>query len=83
MEKAESKNFQVTTPREFELSVVNTKDKNGIFHIFIADVGVKYEKEYISKIKLSYRYKSYLGFCVVCVGSSFCKKSSVMNYNLH
>lgn len=57
IEKAQTETFVARPPIEFELSIVNTKDKSGRFNIMIADVGAKYEKEYISKIKFTFGYK--------------------------
>ena len=57
IEKAQTDTFVARPPIDFEISVVSTKDKGGKFHIFIADVNVKYEKEYISKIKFTFGYK--------------------------
>lgn len=57
IKKSQTDLFQVRPPVEFELAVVNTKDKGGKFRIIVADVNVKYETQYISKIKISYGYR--------------------------
>jgi len=56
IEKSQTSLFKVQPPIEFELVVVNTKDKGGGIRVMIADANVKYKTESLSKIKISYRY---------------------------
>jgi len=56
IEKSQTKLFKVQPPIEFEIAVVNTKDKSGGIRVMIADANVKYKTESLSKIKISYRY---------------------------
>ena len=51
--KSESKEMKLQTKIDFELSVITDKVAEGKLKIFIANIGGKYEKESISKIKFS------------------------------
>lgn len=51
--KSETDDMKLKTWIDFELSVVTEKKAEGKVKIFVADVGGKYEKESISKIKFT------------------------------
>jgi translation initiation factor 2B subunit (eIF-2B alpha/beta/delta family) len=51
--KAESNEMSLQSKIDFELSVITDKVGEGKLKIFIANIGGKYEKESVSKIKFS------------------------------
>jgi len=56
LNKAKTDGFRLNVPIEFELAIINKKEKGGGIEIFIADAKGKVEKEHISKIKFSYTW---------------------------
>ena len=57
VESASEDSFQITSDIEFELAVINSKEKGGGLKLFVVDAKGKFEDQAISKIKFSMGYR--------------------------
>lgn len=57
IESASEGSFQITSDIEFELAIINSKEKGGSIKLYVVDAKGKFEDQAISKIKFTMGYK--------------------------
>ena len=57
IDSASQDSFQITSDIEFELAVINSKEKGGGLKLFVVDAKGKFEDQVISKIKFTMGYQ--------------------------
>lgn len=57
IEAAHTDSFDLVSDVEFELAIVNRKEKEGGFSIFVVDAKGKYENQSVSKIKFKMGFR--------------------------